>query len=53
MDIVILYFRCFSKILIIENFGQHLYIYKLVVHEEVGELGVFKAEDPEKGKEIL
>ena len=53
MDIVILYFRCFSKILIIENFGQYLYIYKLVVHEEVGELGMFKAEDPEEGKEIL
>jgi len=53
MNIVILYFRSCSKILIIEHFGQHFHIYKVVVHEEVGKLGVFKAEDPEESKEIL
>jgi hypothetical protein len=53
MYIMIFYFRSCSKILIVKHFGKHIYINQLVVHEKVSELGVFKAEDPEKGKEIL
>ena len=53
MYIVIFYFRGGSEILIVENFGKHLYINQFIVHEEISKFGVFKAEDSEKGKEIL
>jgi hypothetical protein len=53
MYIVIFYFRGRSEILIVEDFGKHIYIDQIVVHEEVSKFGVFKAEDPEKGKEIF
>ena len=53
MYIVIFYFRGCSEILIVEHFGKQIYIDQIVVHEEISKFGVFKAEDPEKGNEIL
>jgi hypothetical protein len=50
---VIFNFRGCSEILIVEDFGKHFYIDQIVVHEEISKFGVFKAEDSEKGKEIL